>query len=150
MRAADLGGVQSREILQVGEGNLPDVFELGQVVRKELTPRQRAMLNARQHRKGITPEERQKCREVVLQAKPWEKSTGPKTLEGKAVSSRNATKHGLTVPLRNLASHRVSIQRWLAALDLDLAHETIQQAYKATSRRRGAGDTAGTPQTPRE
>jgi hypothetical protein len=37
-----------------------------------------------------TPERRAKQREIIRQSKPWEKSTGPRTPEGKAVSSKNA------------------------------------------------------------
>lgn len=33
--------------------------------------------------------------EAIHGWKPWEKSTGPRTLEGKAASSKNATKHGM-------------------------------------------------------
>lgn len=39
-----------------------------------------------------TPERRAKQAEVIRRNKPWEKSTGPKTAEGKAVSARNADK----------------------------------------------------------
>lgn len=41
-----------------------------------------------------TPERRAKQAEVIRRNKPWEKSTGPRTPEGKAVSSRNADKGG--------------------------------------------------------
>ena len=39
-----------------------------------------------------TPERRAKAAERMQRNKPWEKSTGPRTAEGKAVSSRNADK----------------------------------------------------------
>ena len=39
---------------------------------------------------GCTEERRRKQAEAIRQWKPWEKSTGPKTPEGKARSSRNA------------------------------------------------------------
>ena len=41
-----------------------------------------------------TPERRQRQREIALKHKPWLSSTGPKTSEGKAISSQNALKHG--------------------------------------------------------
>jgi len=33
-------------------------------------------------------------REKILQTRPWEKATGPKTRQGRARSSMNALKHG--------------------------------------------------------
>ncbi|MCK9541869.1 MAG: hypothetical protein M0R03_07555 [Novosphingobium sp.] len=37
-----------------------------------------------------TPERRARQAEIIRQTKPWKSSTGPRTPEGKAVSSRNA------------------------------------------------------------
>lgn len=37
-----------------------------------------------------TEERRARQAEIIRQNKPWEKSTGPRTEEGKAISSRNA------------------------------------------------------------
>ena len=42
-----------------------------------------------------TEQARQKQAEMIRQNKPWEKSTGPTSDEGKAQSARNATKTGL-------------------------------------------------------
>ncbi len=42
-----------------------------------------------------TEEARQKQREVAMKSKLWKKSTGPKTIKGKAISSCNGIKHGL-------------------------------------------------------
>jgi hypothetical protein len=39
-----------------------------------------------------TAERRAKQAERIRQRKPWEQSTGPRTAEGKAISSRNADK----------------------------------------------------------
>ncbi len=41
-----------------------------------------------------TEERKAKMRLQIQHWKPWEKSTGPKTQAGKAVSSRNSLKHG--------------------------------------------------------
>ncbi len=41
-----------------------------------------------------TEERKAKMRHQIQYWKPWEKSTGPKTQVGKAVSSRNSLKHG--------------------------------------------------------
>lgn len=37
-----------------------------------------------------TPERRARQAEVIRQTKPWERSTGPRSPEGKAISSQNA------------------------------------------------------------
>lgn len=44
---------------------------------------------------GWTPERRAKQAEAIRRWKPWEKSTGPRTDDGKEASSQNAWKHGL-------------------------------------------------------
>lgn len=41
-----------------------------------------------------TPEDRARQAELIRAHKPWEKSTGPKTEEGKEICSRNGTTHG--------------------------------------------------------
>lgn len=43
---------------------------------------------------GWTQERRQKQSEAIKRWKPWEKSTGAKTAEGKEKSKMNAYKHG--------------------------------------------------------
>lgn len=43
---------------------------------------------------GWTPERRQRQAELVRQWRPWAKSTGPRSLEGKERVSRNAWKGG--------------------------------------------------------
>jgi hypothetical protein len=44
---------------------------------------------------GWTPERRKKQSKAIRKWKPWEKSTGPKTEEGKEKSKMNAQKHGM-------------------------------------------------------
>ena len=41
-----------------------------------------------------TPERRARQAELIRKVKPWEKSTGPRTKEGKAIASQNARVHG--------------------------------------------------------
>ena len=43
---------------------------------------------------GWTPERKAKHAEAIRRWKPWEKSTGPKTPEGKEVSKMNGWKGG--------------------------------------------------------
>jgi hypothetical protein len=44
--------------------------------------------------KGWTPERKATQRAAIYRWRPWEQSTGPKTLEGKETASRNALKGG--------------------------------------------------------
>ncbi|CAK0754051.1 hypothetical protein CCP4SC76_2490004 [Gammaproteobacteria bacterium] len=41
---------------------------------------------------GWTPERQQRQSEAIRQWRPWERSTGPKTPEGKAISARRGYK----------------------------------------------------------
>lgn len=49
-----------------------------------------------------TPEQRQRQRELIQRWKPWEKSTGAKTPEGKKRSGQNAYKTGNSQEVREL------------------------------------------------
>jgi hypothetical protein len=44
---------------------------------------------------GWTPERRKKQSQLIQKWKPWENSTGPRTTQGRAISSMNALKHGM-------------------------------------------------------
>lgn len=50
-----------------------------------------------------TPEQRRQQSERIRTCRPWERSTGPRTAEGKARASRNAWKGGHRPLLRVLA-----------------------------------------------
>lgn len=52
---------------------------------------------------GWTPERRARQAELIRNWKPWKRSTGPRTEEGKARTSRNAFKGGRRAELRDLA-----------------------------------------------
>jgi hypothetical protein len=49
-----------------------------------------------------TPEQRLRQSEAIRRWKPWERSTGAKTDYGKVISSKNATKTGDSVYVREL------------------------------------------------
>jgi hypothetical protein len=53
---------------------------------------------------GWTPERRARQAELIRSWKPWDRSTGPRTAEGKARVSRNAHKGGTRAVLRTLAA----------------------------------------------
>ena len=52
---------------------------------------------------GWSEERRRAQAEAIRAWRPWERSTGPRTAEGKARASRNAWKGGLRALLRRLA-----------------------------------------------
>jgi len=68
-----------------------------------------------------TDEQRDRLREAIQYYKPWEKSTGPKSAEGKAAVSQNADQGGLRPQLRALS-------RTLRASGLTLADITVKAA----------------------
>lgn len=51
---------------------------------------------------GWTPERRKRQSEAIKRWKPWAKSTGPKSLEGKAAVSGNAWTGGHRAQLKEL------------------------------------------------
>lgn len=51
---------------------------------------------------GWTPERRARQAELIRSWHPWEKSTGPRTAEGKARAARNAFRGGFRAELRRL------------------------------------------------
>jgi hypothetical protein len=65
---------------------------------------------------GWTPERRARQAEAIKRWRPWERSTGPRTAEGKATASRNGWKGGRRELLRELA------------LLLKKQHETLSKA----------------------
>ena len=62
-----------------------------------------------------TPEQKQRQRERIHEWKPWLMSSGPKTLEGKAKSSRNRYTGALWLQLRELSKQTTRIIRDLKA-----------------------------------
>ena len=58
-----------------------------------------------------TPEERLKQSKAIRSWKPWEKSTGAKTVQGKVISSKNAIKTGNSAYVRELIKHMNRILR---------------------------------------
>lgn len=51
-----------------------------------------------------TPEHRKRQAELIRKWKPWEKSTGPKTDDGKATVAKNAWKGGVRPMMRHLSN----------------------------------------------
>jgi hypothetical protein len=53
-------------------------------------------------KRNWTEEQRNSQREAIRASKPWQKSTGPKSDEGKSAASQNANQGGLRPQLRAL------------------------------------------------
>ncbi|MFC3673555.1 hypothetical protein [Novosphingobium pokkalii] len=64
---------------------------------------------ATMRKSGWTPERRAKQAEAIRRWQPWAQSTGPRTEEGKARSSRNANKGGAALDER-LREVRLAVQ----------------------------------------
>ena len=61
---------------------------------------------------GWTPERRARQAELIKQWRPWEKSTGPISKDGKQRSSHNAWKGGVRPELRELAALLRELEHW--------------------------------------
>lgn len=64
-----------------------------------------------------TPERREQERQAIMRKQPWLKSTGPRTAEGKARSSRNAWKGGARPMQRDLAKFLRAQTKAMAAFN---------------------------------
>ena len=51
---------------------------------------------------GWTEERKARQSELIHQWKPWEQSTGPKTVEGKAIVAKNAVKYKFFTSFENI------------------------------------------------
>ena len=65
-----------------------------------------------------TPEARQKQSELIQQVKPWKRSTGPKTRQGKRRSSQNALRTGEHTELVRTLRQINAIYRKIPLLNL--------------------------------
>lgn len=70
-----------------------------------------------------TPERRRKQRDWMLENKPWLKSTGPISEEGKKKSSQNATNHFVKTSLKTLDKIMKRQEKVLQLLRSDVAME---------------------------
>ena len=81
---------------------------------------------------GWSPERRAKHAAAIQKWKPWEKSTGPKTVAGKATASQNAYKHGFRGAewmglLDALAAQKRYVQHVIARQKIYLAEQRLQK-----------------------
>lgn len=76
---------------------------------------------------GWTEEKRQAARDRIYQNKPWLKSTGARTPEGKATSSQNACKGGSNLRVRALFQQ---VNYWInrQKLEINLIKKEITNA----------------------
>ena len=65
---------------------------------------------------GWTPERRARQAALIRTWRPWEKSTGPRTDEGKARVAQNAFKGGARLLLRKLASTMREQEKYLGTV----------------------------------
>ena len=75
---------------------------------------------------GWTPERRAKQSEQIKSWKPWEKSTGAKTHEGKNKSKMNALKHGCRSEVfRKFDASMADYNRMMREIENDIINETM-------------------------
>lgn len=64
---------------------------------------------------GWTDERRARQSELIRTWRPWEKSTGPRSTDGKARVARNAWKGGMRAETRRFARLLREMQEWQTA-----------------------------------
>jgi hypothetical protein len=88
---------------------------------------------------GWSPERRAKQALLIKTWRPWERSTGPRTADGKAVSARNAYRGGQWRSMRELRrlligllrQHRTGLQQMNAAIAEDTGWPQDNQEMNA-------------------
>ena len=76
-----------------------------------------------------TPEHRAMRAELIKRWKPWEKSTGPKSLEGKERAAMRGYKGGTRVLFRALAGELRRQEQWRkTCLDTEVKIELINES----------------------
>jgi len=76
---------------------------------QQLFPRRR-----RRRRYHLSPQGLASLRRHARRNRPWEKSTGPKTILGKRVCSQNSLKHGFfSKDFADQSAAYASVQRWV-------------------------------------
>lgn len=84
-----------------------------------------------------TEEERRLQAERIREIRPWEKSTGPKTRDGKERSRMNAFKHGNRSEARRVINKALREQaNFLRGVAQYLAAEARQEEWKSVARKR--------------
>lgn len=75
-----------------------------------------------------TLERRERQRRLIQQWKPWTRSTGPRTPEGKATSSQNSTVHGMrSRQVRDLRRSLRELNREFQVFEKNLEEKTNER-----------------------
>ena len=90
-----------------------------------------------QFRKGWTPDRRALQSAAIRRAKPWQRSTGPKTETGKARCALNALKHGERSAATILLFRRVRRALRLAAWNIERLRAHIRARIPGSSTKFG-------------
>ena len=101
-------------------------------------------LTSPNYKKSWTPERRRKQRERIMQNKPWLKSTGPTTEDGKKASSQNARSNFANLACAELDKKKkkqVKLLKKLSNLDFEQDLQDIENEITGIKKILGSGTT---------
>ena len=75
----------------------------------------------------LSDEGRRRLREAACRNRPWERSTGPKTPEGKLSSARNGIKHGTAIKNPAMEEDGTVAEQYLARAYLNWERAHVQR-----------------------